>query len=122
MPYISVTFVQATFVMLIFVHISNISAVTNPMFTKLFRPNFWRSRIFFYQNLVTSKLFWNQNVLGQHFFGAKIFFELRSFRTPQSFWLKFCQPRTFIGPTFLYPELLDQNFFGIKIFLDLKFF
>ena len=52
-----VTFVQATYVMATFVHISNISAVNDPILTKLFGPNFWGpfldQGIFYTQNFLT---------------------------------------------------------------------
>ena len=39
MPTVMVTFVLATYAMVAFVYISNISAVTGPILTKLFGPN-----------------------------------------------------------------------------------
>ena len=45
-----VTFVQATYALVTFVHISNISAVTGPILIKLFGPNFFGVIIFVDQN------------------------------------------------------------------------
>ena len=57
-----VTFVLATYALVTFVHISNISAVTGPILTKLFGPNFFGVIIFV-----------DQNVLGQNFFKTQNF-------------------------------------------------
>ena len=59
-----VTFVLATYAMVIIVHISNISAVSGPILSKLFGPNFFGVMMFV-----------DQNVLGQNFFlsGPKVF-------------------------------------------------
>ena len=45
-----VTFVQATFLLGTFVHISNISDLTDPILTKLLGPNFLGASIFVGQN------------------------------------------------------------------------
>ena len=55
-----VTFVLATYALVTFVHISNISAVTGLILTKLFGPDFFGVKIFV-----------DQNVLGQN----QIFFK-----------------------------------------------
>ena len=61
MPTVTVTFVKATFVLVTFVHIGNILAVTDPILTKrlgqdflqaltilieIFLPKFWLTQIF----------------------------------------------------------------------------
>ena len=56
-----VIFVQETDALAIFVHITNISAVTGPILTKLFGPKFFGVIIFV-----------DQNVLGQTFSRHKI--------------------------------------------------
>ena len=56
------TFVQATYALVTFVHISNISAVIGPILIKLFGPNFFGVIIFV-----------DQNVLGQNFFKTQYF-------------------------------------------------
>ena len=58
-----VTFDQATYALVTFVHISNISAVTGLILTKLFLPNLFGS------------IFVDQNVLRQNFFGPENLFE-----------------------------------------------
>ena len=97
-----VTFVLATYALVTFVHISNISAVTGPILTKLFGPNFFGVIIFV-----------DQNVLGQNFFKTQNFIRAQSFQT-----------RNFIGPKenfelkfLLYPKL-DEKFFGPTIFFE----
>ena len=55
-----VTLVQATYALVTFVQISSISAVTGPILTKFFEPNF-----------LWVKIFVDQYVLGQNFFGSK---------------------------------------------------
>ena len=57
-----VTFVQATYALVTFVQISNISAVTGSILTKTFGPNF-----------LGVKIFVNQNVLERNFFGPTFF-------------------------------------------------
>ena len=54
---VTVTFVQATFLLGTFVHISNISAHTDPILTKLLGPN-----------ILGASIFVDQNFLGQNFF------------------------------------------------------
>ena len=118
-----VTFVLATYALVTFVHISNISAVTGPILTKLFGPNFFGVIIFV-----------DQNVLGQNFFKTQNFIRAQSFQT-----------RNFIGPEKnfelkfpSYPKLSQSNnffqtqnffepnffltFFLVKIFLETQFF
>ena len=51
------TFVQATYVLATLVHISNISAVIDHIFTKLFGPNILGALIFVKQIFLT-KFFW----------------------------------------------------------------
>ena len=63
-----VTFVQATYALVTFVQISNISAVTGPILTKLFGPN-----------LCGVIIFVDQNVLGQNFFQTQNFIRAQSF-------------------------------------------
>ena len=58
MPTVMVTFVKATYVLATFVHIRNISAVTDPILTKLFGPNFW-GPFFGPRNLLYPKLLSN---------------------------------------------------------------
>ena len=73
MPTVTVTFVQATFVLATYVHIRNISAVTvldptNILNQKLFWPlNFWDLKIF-----LDPQIF-GQNFSDQKFFGNNFF-------------------------------------------------
>ena len=46
MPSVTETFVQAIFVLVTFVHIRNISAVTDPILTKRLGPNFLQALTF----------------------------------------------------------------------------
>ena len=54
-PTITVTFVHTIFVLAIFFHIRNISAVTDPILTKLFEPNFLGALIFLGEHLFWTK-------------------------------------------------------------------
>ena len=67
------TFVQATYVMETFVHISNISAVSDPILTKLCEPNIlWAlifiSKFFFEQKSFGPNVFLNQICIMTYFF------------------------------------------------------
>ena len=101
-------------VMVTFVHISNISAVTGPILTKLFWPNFFGVIIFV-----------DQNVHGQNFFGPKCFLNITFFSRP-----KFCYASKFVDQKYHWTQqnfqtqfFLDLKFFGPKIFLsDPEFF
>ena len=103
------TFVKATYVLAKFVHISNISAVTDPILNKLFGPNFLGVIIF---------------VLGPNFFGPK-FFQTQNLFQAQNLW-----SGNFIGLTKIVraqknfqPKFFQtQIFFTPKIFFGLKYF
>ena len=58
------TCVHATYVLVTFVHISNISAVIDPILTKLFGPN-----------ILGASIFVNKFFFGTRFFCTKSFFE-----------------------------------------------
>ena len=82
MPTVTMTFVQATYLLATFVYISNISAVTDLILTKFFGPNFWGllllSKNFFLPNFFFTKYSLNQICfLTQHFraIGAFTFVE-----------------------------------------------
>ena len=106
MAYVWVTIVQETFVLVTFVHMSNLSAATEPIFKKLFGPNFLGGRIFFRPKFCYIQSFWEPKFLDLHIFGAKIFLD------PKSFWTKLFWTQKFVGPKIL----LCQNFFGNKFF------
>ena len=67
MPTIMVTFDKATYVLRTFVHISNISTVTDPILTKdffipkSFWPKFFLTRSFLDLKYFVHKIFWTQN-------------------------------------------------------------
>ena len=90
-----VTFVLATYALVTFVHISNISAVTGPILTKHFGPNFFGVIIFV-----------DQNVLGQNFFKTQNIIRAQRFQT-----------RNFIGPK----KNSNSNFRRTQIFFNLFF-
>ena len=123
-----VTFVLTTYALVTFVHISNISAVTGPILTKLFGPNFFGVIIFV-----------DQNVLGQNFFKTQNFIRAQSFQTrdfigpEKNFELKFpsypklSQTNNFFKPQIFEPNFsltffLDQNFLDPQFILALNFF
>ena len=76
-----VTIVQETFVLPKFVNIRNISAVTGPILTKLFGPNFGTKkisgpRIFFLTiSFLNQYIFLIKNILGQKFFWTEHFLD-----------------------------------------------
>ena len=51
------------YVLVTFVHISNISTLIDPMLTKLFGPNILRALIFVINFLLGTKFFWPKYVL-----------------------------------------------------------
>ena len=55
------TFVHATYVLTTLVHIKNISAVADPILTKLFAPNFLGSPIFVRQHLFLDQIPFDPN-------------------------------------------------------------
>ena len=101
------TFFKAIFVMATFVHIRNISAVTGPILTKLFGPNFFEIMIFV-----------DQNVLGQNFFGPKFFLNTNFFK-PQIF---FPDPKVLDQKSYWFQKNFEPKFFRRTIFSDSNFF
>ena len=110
MPTVTVTFVKATFVLATFVHIRNVSAVTDPILSKRFGPNFsqaltflieffWDPIKFLDQQFCEPKIFGPKYLIGHHFFSNKFFWT-------QIFWDK---------------HFLYSNFFRLKISSDSKF-
>ena len=73
------TTVTLTFVHTTFVHIRNISFVTDKIFMKLFRPNFLQAffldEIFFSHKLVGSKIFWSKFFVGPKILLHQSFFD-----------------------------------------------
>ena len=117
MPTVVVIYVKATYVLAIFVHIINILAVTDPIFTKLYRPNFWGALIFrphlFKQtsldpNMSRPKIFWIK-------YSYTNLFYLNSYG-PVCF-----GPKIFCTQKFLDPKFVNPNFFLSLIFLSLIF-
>ena len=120
-----VSFVQATYVLAMFVHISNISAVSDPILTKLFGPNFsgskflWTNIIFFGPNLFVDQQFcWNQYFLeSKKIFRSKIFFGPISFFDQQ-----FCGSKIISDPKIFWTQNSDKKKFRTQIFLNPQFF
>ena len=84
MPTVMVTFVKATFVLVTFVHIGNILAVTDPILTKRLGPDFLQAltslieiflpKFSLTQIFGTLKIFvLDTNFCGTIFFGPKMF-------------------------------------------------
>ena len=74
MPTVMVTFAQATLVPATFVHIKNISAITDPIMTKFFGPNFFGALNFFEpKNLVVQKNYGPKSVVEIWSVTAEIF-------------------------------------------------
>ena len=103
MPTVMVTFDKATYVLGTFVHISNISTVTDPILTKYFDTilgglNFCRPHSFW------TKLFWT-----------------KEFFIPKSFWPKFFLTRFFLTyPLFFWLTIFTLILFILN-FLNLSF-
>ena len=88
-----VTFVQATYVLASFVHISNISTNTDPISTKFFGPNFLGALIF------VEYIFFDQTYLDPNFFGPNFLLTLI-----------FVELETFVAKLSLTRNFLTQNF------------
>ena len=111
--YVHTTFVHTTFVLVSFVNIRNISAVTDPILTKLYGPN-----IFLGLNLFGPKKNISQVHLDQLFFGTKKFSVLtQKYFLPNFFEPTFIQPKLFQSEILLDPKLLTQILFAYKICL-----
>ena len=75
-----VTFVQTTYALATFVHITNISAVTGPILTKLFGLHFLGGMIFVDLIVLGLQFFFNPKFIWpQKFFGPMIFFRPQIF-------------------------------------------
>ena len=134
MPTVTVTFVKATFVLATFVHIRNVSAVTDPILTKRLGPNFWQALTFLIeiflgpykffgptilwtQNLWIQNFVWTSIFFRTNFFGPK-FFETNIFCTPILFGLKISSDSKFCWTKFF----LDERILGQQIFVTNKIF
>ena len=103
-----VTFVQTTYALATFVHITNISAVTGPILTKLFGLHFLGGMIFVDLNLL------GPNFIKTHFFFEHQFFRAQIFSGPKIFFKQFFPTKNFFGPNIF----LDPNFFRNPIFFQ----
>ena len=130
-----VTFVQATYALVTFVQISNISAVTGPILKKLFNPIFlghnfcgpkcsWTKlfqgpKIFSPEISLVPKKFLDQNFSDPNFFRTQIFFLHIFFSGPNFVSTKnFSGPKIFWTPNFFW----TPSVFRLKIFLSQNFF
>ena len=96
-PNVMVIFVQTTHVLATFVHVSNISTVTNLFLTKLLGSNFVGLLIF-----VDQHLFWSNLLLIQIIVWPKMFW-------PTSFLTKFFRARFFTSKNFFYPNFFEPK-------------
>ena len=134
MPTVTVTFVKATFVLATFVHIRNVSAVTDPILTKRLGPNFWQALTFLIEIFLGPYKFfgptilWTQNLWTQNFvwtffsnkfFWTQIFYDINIFWTPIFLDLKYLPTQNFVKPNFFW---VHKFFVTNKIFLGPKFF
>ena len=108
MQTVRVTFVQATFVLVTFVHIKNIFAVTDPMLTKLFGLNVLQGLIFLDQFFCPKLSL------------TKTFLDLKKNLKNNFLVVKFCRPWTLILSDLIFFWIC--NFFGLKILLIKKYF
>ena len=90
-----VTFFQEMYVPATFVHISIISAVTDPIWTKILEPNFWGLNFcgptFFFEKKTSfdPNIFWTQNVCTEYFllFWSKQICWTKKLVVPEIFWI-----------------------------------
>ena len=102
-----------TYCLAAFVKISNISAVTDPILTKLFGPNFLWVIIFVHQNIFGINFFRPKPFSQSNFFQTQIFLAQQFHLNP-----KFFQTQNFLDPRFL----RQRSFFKLKILPDPKSF
>ena len=95
-----VTLVPATYVQ-VTSYISNISAITAPILTKIFAPNILGGLIFVRYILLDQTFFDPNTFLTQKCFGPNCFFH------PECF-----------GPKFFIPKIFGSKIFGLKINLN----
>ena len=107
MPTVMIRFFQATYVLATFVHISNISGVTNPILTELFGSNFLGS--FDPKLFLTQKFFRNKCFLGPTTFWPVILLDPKKFLSSKFFRYKFIFFTSFFRP---------KSFVRVKISLD----
>ena len=121
MSTVTVTFVKETFVLVTFVHIRKISAVTDPILTKLCEPKFFAPGNYLDPKFCWTSFFWTHNFLDPKYrdlFFLTWFFWLLIFEP------KFLRNKIFWNWKFSLPKLFwTWNFFGLnilltKIFLD----
>ena len=129
------TFVQATYALVTFVHISNISDVTGPILTKLFGPNFLGFINFVGQNVLgpnffrpkfflDPKFFFRTKIfLGPNIFGTAILLDTTNFFNPKLFWTQnYFQHKIFSDSTFFFrPKIFFEIFFRTQNLLGQKF-
>ena len=119
MPTVTVTFVEATFVLATFVHIRNVSAVTDRILTKCSGTNFLQALTFlidfFLPKVCLTQIFWDKHFLDFNFFGLKISSDSK-FCWAKFFWMKefwvhkfFVTNKIFLGPKFF------SIFFNVKL-------
>ena len=140
-----VPFVQDTYVQATFVYIDIISAVTDPILTKLLGPtkNFWTPdfslpksfsdlnffwhniffqtlNLFWTQHLLGTNIFWGPNILGSFFFTQYCFWTQKIFSdTNENFWIL----NFLLNPNFLEQIFLETKFFNTKsFFFDPNFY
>ena len=96
---VTVTFVQASFVLVTFVQIRNISSVTDPTLTKLYTNFFW------------------PNFFGPESFEPKIFGAHPIFLVSKLFWTQIFGLNT----KFVWTQFFPFNFYGLKILFLTKY-
>ena len=117
---VTMIFLLATYVMATFIHISNISAVTEWILTKHFGPNFLLTKLFLHPKCFWTKIFFYFNFFCQilvyrNIFDFRLnqnfFWDQNLFR-PDFFVLIFSDPKL-LGPKFLstVPKYFELNLF-----------
>ena len=125
---VTVTFVRATFLLATFVHIRNISAVTEHILTKPFGPNFLHALISLDPKFCWPTNFWSQNFLDRRFWDSKFLwtknFVDANFLWTQHFLTKnYCRPKSIFWPQIiLVQKVFCIKSFGSKKTLDQKYF
>ena len=105
---VMVTFAQAMYALVTFVHISNFSAVTGPILTKLFGPNFYGVIIFVDQNVLGQTLSRPEILLGPKVIGQEILLDPKKISNSNFF-----GTRNFFRPKI---NFQTQNCFGPKFY------
>ena len=105
----------------------SISAISDPISTKLSEPNFLGVKIFLdhhfvRRKLLGSKIIWTQNYLGPKIIGTKNILDPKFYLDTIIFWPRIFWPSLFLTQNFSDPKLFEHTKFLDTKFLCTKFF